>query len=490
MTSVTGHRSWSPFAVAAAALIGIRLWIFLVMPPIGDEAYYWVWGQHPALSYFDHPPLHAWLMGLVSQILGWNLYALRVLTWVTTASTAWIIWDWSKRLAPDDPALYFWRSAVIYLASPLFLAMGSIAFHDHLLIALCLGSAHFMLLFADRYSRDGQGLPWLYLAALLLGLATLTKYNAVFLGIAFFGFIVASPALRKSLATPHPWLAAILSIALQAPVFWWNIAAGFASYRFHLADRWVDPTQAGPAQLPVFLLVTILVLSPVVVLGTFRLIRRHPVPGFEALARNLALWLLGISSAAMFGLAFFVPVFFYWNIVGFLLVMPLLGLVLHRAWILWVHIGYGVVFGLALLVNQTLIPIPALFGHFHWVTASAYGWDDVAIRIRALKAEYPDAFVATTTYGTAAQLGFALGDADVLAISPRHDQYDYWFEPAGHAGQDALLVTDPYYTVGEASAHFASVTLLEQVDIVRAGTVIFQPQIYLARGYVPSAGPN
>jgi hypothetical protein len=27
------------------------------MNPIGDEAYYWLWGQHMALSYFDHPPL-------------------------------------------------------------------------------------------------------------------------------------------------------------------------------------------------------------------------------------------------------------------------------------------------------------------------------------------------------------------------------------------------------------------------------------------------
>ena len=43
-----------------------------------DEAYYWMWGQHPSLSYFDHPPLNAWLLGLSSAVFGWNVLALRV----------------------------------------------------------------------------------------------------------------------------------------------------------------------------------------------------------------------------------------------------------------------------------------------------------------------------------------------------------------------------------------------------------------------------
>ncbi|HEY9012323.1 MAG TPA: glycosyltransferase family 39 protein [Devosia sp.] len=483
------HRSWLPWALAAGAFVAIKLWIFVAMPPIGDEAYYWLWGQHPALSYFDHPPLHAWLLGLVSQLFGWNLYALRALTWVTFGATLWIFWDWSKRLAPEAPSLYFSRTTAIYLASPLFLAMGSIAFHDHLLIALCLASAHFMLLFAERFTRDGTGFRWLYLAALLLGLATLTKYNAVFLGLAFLAFLLFQPGMRKSLATPHPWLAALLSVAVQAPVFWWNFAEGFASYRFHLAERWVDPQQATPAQLPVFILVTIIVLSPVVVWGTIRLIRHRPGVGFESTAKHLAMWLLGISSAAMVGLAFFVTVFFYWNIVGFLVVMPLLAIVLRAAWLQWAHIAYGLVFGIALLVNQTVVPLPALFGQFHWVTSSIYGWDEVATRVRALQNEHPDAFIAATTYGTASQLAFALKDANVVALSPRHDQFDFWFDPEAHVGQPAIIVADPFYVIGEVGDVFDGLQLVEQLAITRAGTAIFQPQIYFARAYRPPLPP-
>ena len=487
MTNASPSRLWLPYAVIAGVLLAIKLWVFVAMPPIGDEAYYWIWGQHPDLSYFDHPPLHAWLLGLISQILGWNLYALRSLTWVTLGITAWIYWYWSKRLAPENPALYFWRSAVLYLASLLFLSMGSISFHDHLLIALCLASGHFMVLFAERYLRDGTGFSLLYLGAFLLGLATLTKYNAVFLGVAFLGFLLFEPGMRRSLLTPHPWLAALLSVAVQTPVFWWNLVEGFASYRFHLAERWTDPQQAGPGQLGVYLVVTLINLSPIVAYATARLTIYRARAGFESLAKHLAMWLLGISSAAMVVLAFFVPVFFYWSIVGFVLIIPLLGLILTRPWLVYLHAAYGIVLGLFLLVNQTLVPVPTLLGGFHWVTSSMYGWDEVADKVKALEAEHPDAFLATTVYTTAAQLGFALKDASVVAISPRHDQYDFWFDPAAHTGRDAILVADPFYTPGETGGQFESITLLTQIDIVRFGKVVYQPEIYLARNFTPAA---
>lgn len=493
MTALQRTRpAWLPWALAVAPFLAIKAWIFLVMPPIGDEAYYWIWGQHPALSYFDHPPLHAWLLGLVSQLLGWNLYALRALTWVTLALTAWIFWYWARQLSPDDPKGYFWRSALLYLASPLFLVMSTIAFHDHLLIALCLAACHFMVLFAMRFTAEGRGFRWLYLAALLLGLATLTKYNALFVGLAFLAFLLSHRVLRRSLLTPHPWLAALLSVLLQAPVLWWNFAEGFASYRFHLSERWVDPQQATPAQLPLFLLVSVITLSPLVVWGAIRLVGHRPDTRFASLAQPLALWLLAISTASMFGLAFFVRVFFYWNIVGLLLVMPLLALVISRRWPQIAHAAYGLLVGLVLLVNQTVVPISTLTQGSDWVSESIYGWDEIADRVAQVHADHPGAFIATTAYGTAAQLGFALRNAEVVALSPRHDQYDFWFDPSAHAGSDAIIIADELYGPTLVESSFASLQLLETLAIQRFGQTVYRPSIYLARGYISpqSSGDN
>ena len=51
-----------------------------------DEAYYWMWGQHPALSYYDHPPLNSWLLSLSSAVFGsivWGLILLHTVHLVT-----------------------------------------------------------------------------------------------------------------------------------------------------------------------------------------------------------------------------------------------------------------------------------------------------------------------------------------------------------------------------------------------------------------------
>ena len=55
---------------AVLALVVLKLVYFVTLPPIGDEAYYWLWGQRLALSYLDHPPLHAWLLRLMSLLFG------------------------------------------------------------------------------------------------------------------------------------------------------------------------------------------------------------------------------------------------------------------------------------------------------------------------------------------------------------------------------------------------------------------------------------
>src|SRR3569832_450011 len=145
--------------VAVAILIAIKIYLAIFMPPIGDEAYYWIWGQKLGWSYFDHPPLHAWLLR-VTSIFGWNLFGLRILTWLSLAGALWIFWDWAKRLRPEDPGAWFWPSAAIYLASPLFFLMSTVAFHDHLLIFLCLASLHLFLRFAETWEahRRGYGL--------------------------------------------------------------------------------------------------------------------------------------------------------------------------------------------------------------------------------------------------------------------------------------------------------------------------------------------
>jgi len=468
---------------AVAVLLVIKLWMTVMAPPVGDEAYYWMWGQKPGWSYLDHPPLHAWLLGLMS-VFGWNMFSLRALTWATLAGTLWIFWLWAKRLRPDDPGAWWWPGAAIYLATPLFFTMTWLAFHDHLLIFLCLASATGFLLFAEKWEADSKGLPWLYGAAALLGLAVLTKYNAVLLGIGVALFFIAHRPLRLAWRSPHLYLAALLAVAMQAPVIWWNLAEGFASVNFHLSERWGGPlSRLRPLNVLNFAALALIFVSPFLFPAIWGMVRRPLGQPFADRARILALSVLGVSSFALLALSLFAEVYFYWNIVAFLLLMPLVAGWMQRRWLMLAQLAYGLIFALLSVVNFTIAPVTNLFGGNDWTVASTYGWPQVVSRVSELKREHDVGFVAAARYTTAAQLGFALHDPDVTAIADRHDQYDYWFDPEAHLGQSALIVSDPQIGVRQIEPYFDSLERLEDIAFERFGKVIYRARIYLGTGF-------
>ena len=469
--------------LAVLLLLGIKLYLSISAPPIGDEAYYWMWGQKLGWSYFDHPPLHAWLLRLMGTIFGWNLFSLRILTWATLIGDAAIFWAWAKRLQPDDPAAWFWPSAAIFLASPLFLLMSSIAFHDHLLIFLCLLSAHLFLLFTEKWTATGRGFAWLYAAAAALGLAVLTKYNGVLLGVAVAVFFAARRETRPLYRSLHLYLAALLSIALQAPVFYWNLTEGLASYKFHLSERWGGNISLTGNHLPEFVLVALIVVSPFLFPSIYAVIRRPAGSPFADRARGLALSALVVSTLTMAGIASVVQTFFYWNITGFVLLMPLLAGWMRRRWVFAAHAIYGILFAIVLAFNATIIPIANLTGGYDWTFSSSFGWPAVAERVKALEATYKVGFVAAARYTTAAQLGFAIKDPEVTAIADRPDQYHLWFDPAAHAGENALVISDPQLGLAEIAPHFDGLTLLETVENHSYGHTIYVARIYLGTNY-------
>ena len=138
-------------------LLGLKLWFGIAVTPMGDEAYYWMWGQHLSWSYFDHPPLDGWLQGAVAAVLPWSNLTVRVLSWLTLAATLWIFWLWSARLAPADRQGWFWHTAVIYLTVPVIYLMSSFAFHDHLLMFFVVASIYVFHGFAGDWENGRKG---------------------------------------------------------------------------------------------------------------------------------------------------------------------------------------------------------------------------------------------------------------------------------------------------------------------------------------------
>jgi 4-amino-4-deoxy-L-arabinose transferase-like glycosyltransferase len=484
----TGRREIVVLQVLVLVFLALRLSFDLRADLFGDEAYYWMWGQRLGWSYFDHPPLHAWLLRLVSIVAGWHPFSVRLLSWLTLGGVLLLFRNWSTRLAPDAPRLWFWRTAAIYLSSPIFFGMTMIAYNDHLLVFLCLLAIHCFVTFVDR-SESGAARPlrWLYAAAIALGLATLTKYNGALIGFGFAATFLLRPKLRRLLATPHPWLAGLVAILMQAPVVYWNLTASLASFRYHLDDRWGSQVGHFSWLHPVnFILLCIILWSPFLIWPLVRMLRGAPASEFEGRARTVVVSTFAISTLVFLAISCVLDAYFYWNIVAFIGLMPLLTRFLGNPILRWAHFIFGLLLAVLIVVNFSVIPVGELVGIRDRGSSSDYNWTAIGEHMRAAQEKTPADLIAATRYSTTAQLGFVLGTPDTVKLSPEHSQYDYWQNEAGYAGKSALILTDEpdgAPRIVWLQQHFATLTQVDSFDTVLLGRTLYTWRIFRGEGF-------
>jgi len=492
VTPASAPTRWRPEILAlqglVAIFVGLRLYSNLTADLLGDEAYYWLWGQHLSWSYFDHPPLHAWLLRGVEALLGWHKFNVRLLTWVTLAVVLAVFWQWARRLAPEDPHLWFWRGAAIYLATPMFFALTSVAYHDHLVVALMLVAAHCFVLFVERYESGTPGWPkWLFAAAFVAGLAALAKYSAVFLVLGFGATILLRPGLRALLRTPFPWLAALLALALQTPVIWWNLVENGASFRYHFSGRWGgDVGGLHWEHLLIFAAQTLLFGSPFLVWPIVRLVRSRPTGGLASAATTVATSTFLISAVTLLLVSLFMNALFYWNIPGLAVLMLLLPGVMTNRWLRGAHLAHGLLWAVLVTINYAVMPLGTLLQRQDNGASINYDWPLIAEHVTA--ARQPGDAIAATHYSTASQLAFQLGTSDVLELSPAPSQYDYWQDIGALTGKSAVILVDledRTKLMNYLEQHFETLTEIDRFTIRRFDRYLYDWRIVRGEGFTP-----
>jgi hypothetical protein len=484
--AAAGRRFTTRHALLAlAGLAALRLAWWLLAPPNSDEAYYWLWGRHPALSYLDHPPLHAWLQAAVHALAGTSRFALRLAPAVTSVATGLVVLRLGRRLAPEDagagPA-----ALVAFFASPLLLMLTGFAWQDHLLVLFGLSGLVLALEALDEVARGGRGRTVHLLGAgLCLGLAGLAKYSAILLAAALVAMVLADPRLRRLLADPRAWLAAALALAVVSPVLLWNAARGGASFRFHLVERVagsgaVHLNPAGPVR---FLLPLLLAAGP---FGLWAALRpaAPPAPGsFAALHRRLALWALAVPTLFFLALSTVTSALYYWDVVGLLLLLPAAAAA-GRPRLLAAHAVAGLAAAAVMTAHATVLPLTALVpGVQDDDSRMTWGFDRLAGEVRRHQGGRAAGFVATSDYRSAASLAFALDADDVVALSRRRSQFDEWLDPA-LAGLDAVVVVEDREPMTPwLAARFEAVRPLGAVDAVRLGVPVKRYQLWLGERF-------
>src|SRR5688500_16959799 len=162
-------RGWVLAVIALATIC--RLGLAAALPVGVDEAYSIGVARQFSWSYFDHPPLHLWLVGTWAKLWGSeNLLLLRLPFVLLGALSTWLIYALGTRLF--SPVAGLWSAVIFNLAPVLGRAHAGLIFPDGPLLAAALATA---LLVARLVFEPGQGqrLGLWALAGLLAGLALL-----------------------------------------------------------------------------------------------------------------------------------------------------------------------------------------------------------------------------------------------------------------------------------------------------------------------------
>ncbi len=216
---------WSAFALVAL----LRWWTIAILKLVPDEAYYWVWSRHLSWSYFDHPPMVAWLIRASTSIVGTSEAAVRLPGAILSlASIPVVMWGAGAITADRDVKRL---AGLILLLNPVPALAGSIATPDA--PVWFFGTASIAAACHAAQSMNGAARRWLGFGV-LLGLAFLSKYTAALIGPAVFLALVSRRDGRRHLVRPWFWIGAATSLAVFLPVIAWNAKHGWASFAFQL----------------------------------------------------------------------------------------------------------------------------------------------------------------------------------------------------------------------------------------------------------------
>jgi Dolichyl-phosphate-mannose-protein mannosyltransferase len=417
----------------------------------GDEAYTAVISRTLALSYFDHPPLHQWVVHATAAVAGEGWW-LRLPALLMAVATNLPLYGLTRRLFGAEAALWAlfgFNAAIYFVVWPDGLILPDVPLFLFLTTAIWIVAE---ILFGPPRGKLTLAALWLA-AGLAFGLAGLAKYSAVFAPIGLFGFLACSPRHRHWLWHPYPYFGAALAFAVFAPVPIWNHRHDWISFSFQ-SERAASTATFDATAFRHFaeaLGAQIALLSPWIgaplALALWAAARcRDP----ESPSRFL-LWLVGVPLVLFSAMPFLgkttIP---HWFNSAWLFAFPLLGAWLSQKSPAWLR-SWAIASAALSAVSFAVFTAYVALGPF-WLAADAnfkrdatqwsYDWRGLkeTPAWRAPGAGAP-AFVAVNNWRVGGKAGGAVGP-EVPVCAFTDDPRGFAFECGSRAllGQDALIV--------------------------------------------------
>jgi len=393
---VSGGRSQRPspgvlLAVLVFVTLAARLLAAALAPLTEDEAYYRLWSLRPALGYFDHPPMIAWWIWLGRHIAGDRPLGVRLLPTLSTGATTLLAFAMARLVGQTERVAL---RAALWLNATLLVGIGGeLAVPDapnglFWAISVCFG-----LMALRRPS-------WWIAAGVAAGLACLSKYSALFLAPGVLFWLAASPAGRRELARPWPWLAILAAIAVFAPNLWWNANHDWMTFAKQFGR--VGAGSFDPGGLVKLLSDQVLLLNPLIALFVAWALRRRLAQPFILTSAPFAAYLVLHSLHAEVQGQWPAPLY------PSLAVAAAVAAEQAGGWAARARAA-AAPFGLAVCAAALLFALAPLDGAlpFRDPAAQLRGWPGFFARVEDLRRSVGGAWIGAADYGLAAQLASA-----------------------------------------------------------------------------------
>jgi dolichol-phosphate mannosyltransferase len=436
-------------AVVALMLITAgRLILAARVQLIPDEAYYWAYSKHPALSYYDHPPMVAWTVAVGTWLFGDSEFGVRFGTIALSLLCSFVLYRMTRDWAGPKAAAV---SVLLFAILPLFVVTGFMATPDEPLLTFWLGAMYSISLAL----RTRRTLYWLF-AGICLGGALLSKYTALLMVPSVGFFLALSPARRRWLWRPQPWLALAIGLLLFAPVIWWNARHDWVSFLFQSGRATVISPHTSSHVLG-FWLMQLAIITPIPLAVFAVAINRGIKAGWM---HGHEKWSLAVSlSLPLFALFFLaswrVDVHGTWTAPAYLSLLPMTSCMTvalcthgpsahHWRWLVWAALitcGVVIVTG----ISSLTCGFPRLFGRNR--TAD---WRQIARNVEAAETELESRsgrncfILGMDKYNIAAELSFYTREPEeqvnLFAVGREGVAFRYWTDLRKFEGHPAVAV--------------------------------------------------
>jgi 4-amino-4-deoxy-L-arabinose transferase-like glycosyltransferase len=446
-----------------------------------DEAHYWMWSKNLDWSYYDHPPMVAWIIALFTGIGGDHEFFVRIGAVFLFALTSFGAYQLGKSVKNEKTGFY----TVLFLnASPVFSFLGSVL----MVPDSSLGTAwiFFILFFYRAVQKPDRFKYWVF-SGIALGIGLLSKYNAVLLPISAFLFLLSSNRCRGLLLRKEPYLALGIGLIFAIPVVIWNARHAWASFGFQLNHGLGSDNSFSTTLFLQILGAQIAYISPILFILSFIALFLSGDRGFRQQDEShLFLFFFGAPTLILFDLiGSFHRILPHWPALGFMTSFIALALWIEERPKLnrWKApaLVFGVFLTLIIPIQATTFafPITRHFGSKADPTNDLYGWPEAAKEINHLKAELDregPAFIYSYKFLIADQVGFYIHQSrGIYCFNEDKSQFDFWEDPDKLKGQNALFVTDNRYDIDpieKFGKNFEKIEKLPSLQIYRKGELI------------------